>query len=62
MEGGREKLRKRGFRLFPLPSSHRPLLACYFSIIAIFIGIASGNDSTEETVIDSTRQNNSLLS
>ena len=29
-------------KLPPFPSSHRPLRSCYFSIIAIFIGIPSG--------------------
>lgn len=43
MEGGREKLRKRGSCPFSLPIVHR--------LLAIFIGIPSGSVSTEETVI-----------
>lgn len=49
-DDGRRKRETEKERLPLLPSSHHPPLACYFSIIAIFIGIPSGSVSTEKTV------------
>lgn len=49
-DDGRRKRETENERLPLLPSSHHPPLACYFSIIAIFIGIPSGSVSTEKTV------------
>ena len=40
---------KRGLRLPPFLSSHRPPRAFYFSIIAILIGIPSGSLCREES-------------
>ena len=40
---------KREERLHPVPSSHRPPRAFYFSIIAIFIETPSGNLCGGET-------------
>lgn len=49
-DDGRRERETEKERLPLLPSSHHLPLACYFSIIAIFIGIPSGSVSTERTV------------
>lgn len=49
-DDGRRKRETEKETLLLLTSSHHPPLACYFSIIAIFIGIPNGIVSTEKTV------------